>query len=230
MSKMPKNTPRMIFGLYGTGGFAREVIPLVAEYVSATVQTARKDASQIFLVETTPTKTEINGYPVISEEAFFNMACEEKFFNIAIADSKVRERIADQCMEKGVRPMSLQSSRSLMYDRNEVGNGAIICAHSTITSNARIGKFFHSNLYSYVAHDCVIGDYVTFAPNVHCNGNIHIQDHAYIGTGAIIKQGTSDRPLVIGEGAIVGMGAVVTKNVSPYTTVIGNPARPHSKE
>ena len=79
--------------------------------------------------------------------------------------------------------------------------------------------------YTHVAHDCVIGDYVTFAPGVKCNGNIHIEDHAYIGTGAVIKQGTPDKPLVIGKGAIVGMGAVVTKSVPAGVTVVGNPAR-----
>ena len=81
----------------------------------------------------------------------------------------------------------------------------------SITSNIKIGKCFHANLYSYVEHDCVIGDFVTFAPGVKCNGNIHIQDHAYIGAGAMIKQGTPDQPLIIGAGAVVGMGAVVTK-------------------
>jgi acetyltransferase-like isoleucine patch superfamily enzyme len=95
-----------------------------------------------------------------------------------------------------------------------------------ITSNVKIGKFFHANIYSYVEHDCVIGDYVTFAPSVRCNGNVHIQDHAYIGAGAVIKQGSLAEPLVIGKGAVVGMGAVVTKSVPPYVTVVGNPARP----
>ena len=95
----------------------------------------------------------------------------------------------------------------------------------TITSNIKIGKCFHANLYSYVEHDCVIGDFVTFAPGVKCNGNIHIHAHAYIGAGAMIKQGTPDQPLVIGAGAIVGMGAVVTKSVPPGVTVVGNPAQ-----
>ena len=45
------------------------------------------------------------------------------------------------------------------------------------------------------------------------------------GTGAVIKQGTPDKPLVIGKGAVVGMGAVVTKSVPPGVTVVGNPAR-----
>jgi acyl-[acyl carrier protein]--UDP-N-acetylglucosamine O-acyltransferase len=34
----------------------------------------------------------------------------------------------------------------------------------TLTSNITIGKHFQANLYSYVEHDCVIGDFVTFAP------------------------------------------------------------------
>lgn len=110
-------------------------------------------------------------------------------------------------------------------DNVEIGEGAALSPFVSITSNIKIGKCFHANLYSYVEHDCVIGDYVTFAPGVKCNGNIHIEDHAYIGAGAVIKQGTPDKPLIIGKGAIVGMGSVVTKSVPAGVTVVGNPAR-----
>ena len=113
-----------------------------------------------------------------------------------------------------------------MMDAVELGEGAIISPFVTITSNVRIGRHFHANLYSYVAHDCVIGDFVTFAPAVRCNGNVVIEDHAYVGTGAILKQGKPGEPLIIGRRAVVGMGAVVTKNVPEGMTVIGNPARP----
>ena len=75
----------------------------------------------------------------------------------------------------------------------------------------------------------MVGDFVTFAPGVHCNGNVVVEDHAYIGTGAILKQGQPGQPLVIGRGAVVGMGAVVTKSVAPGATVVGNPARPLQK-
>ncbi len=125
----------------------------------------------------------------------------------------------------GIKLWSIQADNTIIMDNVEISEGAALSPFVSITSNIKIGKCFHANLYSYVEHDCVIGDYVTFAPGVKCNGNIHIEDHAYIGAGAVIKQGTLDNPLIIGKGAIVGMGAVVTKSVPAGVTVVGNPAR-----
>lgn len=101
--------------------------------------------------------------------------------------------------------------------------------YSIITSDAKIGSSFHANIYSYIAHDCLIGDYVTLAPRVSVNGRVHIGDHVYIGTGATILPGTADAPLVIGEGAVIGAHALVTKNVPAGATMVGMPAKPLEK-
>jgi sugar O-acyltransferase (sialic acid O-acetyltransferase NeuD family) len=186
--------------------------------------------SQIYFVESDGRQRVVNGIPVISEEEFFSVKCQERNFNVAISDSELREEIVGRFLSRGAKPISLVSPNSNHYINNAIGVGAIICAYSTITSNAQIGKFFHCNIYSYVAHDCVIGNFVTFAPKVQCNGNVHVRDHAFIGSGAIIKQGTASKPIIIGEGATIGMGAVVTKDVQPHTTVIGNPARIYQRK
>lgn len=107
----------------------------------------------------------------------------------------------------------------------EIGEGAVICDFAVVEPFAHIGRHFHANVQAFVAHECVIGDFVTFAPNAIANGNVHIGDNAYIGAGAIIRQGTSEKPLVIGAGATVGMGAMVTKDVPAGSIVVGNPAR-----
>lgn len=49
---------------------------------------------------------------------------------------------------------------------------------------------------------------------------IKIADDVWIGANAIILSGVT-----IGQGAIVGAGAIVTKDVSPYSIVVGNPAK-----
>lgn len=204
----------MMFGLVSAGGLAREVMPLV-----------RQTFSNAVFVEKDRTVNTINKHLVMTEEEFFDAPAISKFFNIALGSSKAREEISKRFMERMCIPFTLKAKSAIIYDDVVLGDGALICDYAMLTSNIRIGKFFQANIYSYVAHDCIIGDYVTLAPKVCCNGRVKVGDHVYIGTGAIIKNGTSDKFLTIGEGAIIGAGAVVTKDVLPYTTVIGNPAK-----
>jgi len=215
------------YGLIGAGGYGREVMPLARIELQDEVLAGH--AELLFVVEDIIDPMSVNGYSVISLPDFLGLP-NPKRFNIAIGNSKVRERIATTCIDAGATPFSIKAANVVTMDNNKIDNGAILSPFVTITSNVKIGAFFHANIYSYVAHDCVIGDFVTFAPSVKCNGNVVIEDHAYIGTGAVIMQGKQGKPLVVGRGAIVGMGSVVTKSVPPGVTVIGNPARPLTKE
>lgn len=210
-----------LIGIYGASGFGREVAPLV--------KLAHAEDTIVFL-DDQPHADTLNGLSVWTFDQFVAEPGTDRSVVVAIADSRVREKLDRRCQEAGVRPLSVRHPTVVELEDVSLGEGSVLCSFVTLTSNVRIGRSFHANIYSYVAHDCVIGDYVTFAPGVHCNGNVHIHDHAYIGTGAVIRQGTPDRPIVIGEGAVVGMGAVVTKDVAPGVTVVGNPARPLVKD
>jgi sugar O-acyltransferase (sialic acid O-acetyltransferase NeuD family) len=217
----------IVCGLQGTGGCARGIMPLL----SAGIEEWRSlDARNRLLVyvEPAPRERTVNGYPVLSEDEFVGLVCYRKYFNVGIANSATRRSVYDRYRNLGFEALPIRAQTSIVFGDSNIGDGAVLSPFTTVAANTTIGKMFHLNLYAYVEHDCVIGDFVTFAPGVKCNGNVHIHDHAYIGSGAVLKQGTPDRPLVIGAGATVGMGAVVTKDVEPHATVVGNPARPIS--
>ena len=211
-------------GLVGCSGFGREVMPLLKIEASERFQSA-----ECIFVDTAIPDMPIEGETVILESKFLQDTSDEKFFNVAITDYKIRKKVVEEYVNAGCHPLSIRAKNSLVLDRVELGVGSILCGFTHLTSDIKIGDYFHCNIYSYVAHDCVIGDFVTFAPKVCCNGNVHVHDYAYIGTGAVLKQGTPKKPLVIGEGAVIGMGAVVTKDVAPYEVVVGNPAKPLHK-
>ncbi|MDD2945099.1 MAG: acetyltransferase [Acinetobacter sp.] len=210
-----------LYAIYGASGCGRSLMPVARQQLAR-----EQDSSEIVFIDDAQTAiTMVNGHRVMNYATFLAEPAAQKYVLIAIANSKVREKIANRLQADDIQLWSVQADNVVLMDEAQIAAGAALSPFVTITSNIKIGKCFHANLYSYVEHDCVIGDFVTFAPGVKCNGNIHIQDHAYIGAGAMIKQGSPGQPLVIGRGAIVGMGAVVTKSVPAGVTVVGNPAR-----
>jgi len=213
-------------GLFGCGGFGREVLAWTWPSGAFFNQNKKEKVEIFFLSDSKDWIGRfVNEVEVISLEKFLGIDCEKKFFNATIGDSRVREKIFSFFEQNGVPSIQLVHPSSKINRGVEVGPGAVLCQSTLITADAKIGKGFQCNIYSYVAHDCEVGNFVTFAPRVNCNGRVHIGDHAYIGTGAFLRQGTKEKPLRIGKGATVGMGAVVTRDVPDGATVVGNPAR-----
>jgi len=210
--------------IFGVSGFGREVMPFALLQWAASAE-----PHQLVFVDDNPAAAECNGHKVLTYAEWLAQPASSRHINIAIANSALRQKLVERCMADGVQFFEVRAANVTQLDNVQLSEGAILCPFVTLTSNIQIGQHFHANIYSYVAHDCVIGHYVTFAPGVKCNGNVVVEDHAYIGTGAIIKQGQPGQPLIIGRGAVVGMGAVVTKSVPPGATVVGNPARVMSK-
>ncbi len=209
-----------LYAIFGASGCGRGIMPL------ARMQLHREGIApeRLVFVDDQPQADSVNGQRTLTYDQFL-VEPGTKYAALAIANSETRERLAERIRADNVLPWSVRASNIVIMDDVEIGEGSLLSPFVTLTSNIRIGRQFHANLYSYVEHDCVIGDFVTFAPGAKCNGNVRVEDHAYIGAGAMIRQGRPSAPLVIGRGAVIGMGAVVTKSVLPGATVVGNPAR-----
>lgn len=210
------------YAIFGVGGCGRGVMPLARQQLQLALN---KGEAELVFVDDRPPALQVNGQRVLTYADWMAEPAGSRHVCIAIANSQIRQRLALQCAAEGMSFFEVRAANVVQLDDVKLGEGAVLSPFVTLTSNIRIGRLFHANVYSYVEHDCEIGDFVTFAPGVMCNGNVHIEDYAYIGAGAVIKQGSPSDPLVIGRGAVVGMGAVVTKNVPPGVTVVGNPAR-----
>ena len=204
-----------LIGVYGASGCGRGILPI------ARVQ---YPGSQVLFIDDGRAGEVVNGHRVLDWDGFVALDADEKCACLAIANAHIREALALKCDVAQIPLLEVRHPSVVQMDDVIVADGACLSPFVTLTSNIRIGRCFHANLYSYVEHDCVIGDFVTFAPGAKCNGNVTIGNRAYIGSGAVIRQG-----LKIGADAIIGMGAIVTRDVPAGVTVAGNPAKPLSK-
>ena len=175
----------VLYAVYGASGFGREVMPLASAQLRAR---GVPEERLVFVDDAAVEGQRLNGRRVMRYEAFLAEPAAFRFATLAIANDVVREKLADRLEADGVQPWSITADNVVVLDDVEVGEGVLLCPFVMLTSNIRIGRHFHANIYSYVAHDCVIGDFVTFAPAVKCNGN-----------GNVATGGRLGQPIRIGQ-------------------------------
>jgi UDP-N-acetylglucosamine acyltransferase len=116
-----------------------------------------------------------------------------------------------------------EPTRLEIGDRNQIREFATV--HRGTVQDAATTRIGNDNLlmaYTHVAHDCVIADHVILANAASLGGHVHVQDWAILGGFTIVHQFCH-----IGAHSFCAMGSVLTKDVPPYVTVSGHPARPH---
>lgn len=207
--------------IYGAGGFAREVAWLVQSCND--VATVYRVVGFIDDNEAMHGKV-LNGIPVMGLEG----ACG-RFPKAAVVggvgNPKTRQRLMEKAAAAGLMCETIIHPRVERSEWVEIGEGTVICAGNILTTNIVLGRHVQINLDCTIGHDVVMGDFTTLAPGVHVSGCVHFGQRVYIGTGAVIINGTQDQPLVIGDDVTIGAAACVTKSVPAGLTVVGVPAR-----
>lgn len=107
-----------------------------------------------------------------------------------------------------------QNSKICINDGTTINRNTLIIGQVTIGKNCSI------------APNCVIAGSNHIFKEVHLPINkqglsfkgITIEDNVWIGAGVIVVDGVT-----IGEGCVIGAASVITKNIPPYSVVVGNP-------
>lgn len=148
-----------------------------------------------------------------------------------------------------IRSPSVIYPDSIIGDNFTTGHFVLIREHCTIGNNVSIGSYtelshdviigdnvrIHSRCFipegTHIEHDAWVGPCVCFTNDKYPGSVLHpdvpkqrnapiVEYHATIGANVTVLPGVR-----IGHYSLVGAGAVVTKDVPPYATVVGNPAR-----
>lgn len=208
-------------GIYGTGGSGREIMAFADDLV----RRLGGSPDDVIFIDDNPQSELCNGRAVFTLDGYREMPAKKHFAIPAVGAGAIRQKMATRCSEHGIELPVLVADTAIVQSDVTIGDGSVVCPFTVIASNVQIGSLFQANFHCHVAHDCRLGDRVTFAPGAIANGNVKIDDDVYVGAGAVIRNGVPGKPLTIGRGATIGMGAVVTRDVAPGETVAGNPAR-----
>ena len=144
---------------------------------------------------------------------------------------------------------------SYVDENVKIGSGTKIWHFSHIQSGCMIGKGCSIGQNVNIGNNVRIGNYVKIQNNVSVYEGVELEDYVFCGPSIVftnIKIPRSEFPqkgksfylktvvkksasiganatilcgITIGEYALVGSGSVVTKDVPPFTLVVGNPAK-----
>ncbi len=204
--------------IYGSGGFAREVLQLVrdinAEAPMWNVLGFLDDATD---QEGQPA---IHGFPVLGGASWL-AANAHTHVVLAIGSPSAKKKVAAKVAVAGAPLATLVHPGAWVGEEVEIGAGSVICAGTIVTTDIKIGSSVIINLACTIGHDSTLEDFVTIAPGVNVSGNVIVGEGCDLGTGCSIIQG-----LHVGGWSIVGAGAVVVRDLARNVTAVGAPAKP----
>ncbi len=172
-----------------------------------------------------PAITQNGPWPVLGNTASLMSALAEyQGVVVAIGNNTIRLAKLAELKENGANLVSLVHPAAVVSRHASLGQGSVVMAGAVINACAQLGEGCIINTNASVDHDCVLGAGVHISPGANLAGAVCVGQGSWVGIGACVRQ-----LVAIGQGAVVGAGAVVVASVNDFQTVVGNPAKPITK-
>jgi len=192
--------------LVGAGGLGREV--------AAGIQRVGGPLEVIGFIDDTKNGPTVLG-PIVG-----HVPIPDAVYITCFGDGAARTRIRKQLQAKGARFTSLVSPHGHYIDPPCDAVNGMFMGMCTLSNDTVLGADIFVQTLSVVGHDVRFGDGVTLGTHSFVGGYAELGDFCTIHPHATILP-----KVKVGRGAVVGAGSVVIRNVEPYTTVFGAPAK-----
>lgn len=189
--------------IVGTGGFAAQ---LYSDCLDSGVE------GIVGFVDNVTDKTTYYGLPVFKYE---DIGPNALLIN-GVATLDIRRKLVAELPNYTFQSLLLGNVSRFA----KLGVATITVPTSTLMANATLGNHCILNFNTYVAHDCVVGDFCTLAPYAGICG------HATTGNNVSLGVNSTILPRVhVCDDVIIGAAACVTKHITEPGTYVGIPAR-----
>lgn len=114
-----------------------------------------------------------------------------------------------------------EDTRLIIGDRNIFRECMTVSRGTTTgTGITQIGSDNLFMAYVHIAHDCILGNHLTFSNNASLAGHVTVDDYSSLGGFVGVHQFCQ-----IGRYSFCGGGSIIVNDVLPYITVSGHPAQ-----
>lgn len=176
-----------------------------------------------FLDDAYPTGGSFEGYPVLGPlDAWGSLPPQVKFVPAVqkVGDMPRRVGRLDGLGIPRERWATVVHPAAMVAASAQVGVGVYIAAFCSVQPRCAIGDFASLRAGAALGHDATVGRHGYVGPNAVMCGRTRLGEGAHLGPGAVLLDNRQ-----IGDFSVAGIAAAVTKDVAPYSIVMGNPAR-----
>ncbi len=202
--------------IIGSGGFAKEVAFLIDE-----INRDKPTWNILGFIDNNVSET--NGkYKILQNDEYLFNTTNELNVVFGIGNPALLEKLYLKFSKnkKLKFPNLIHPNVSGDWERINLGEGNIICASNTFTTDIVIGNCNIINLDCTIGHDTAIGNFNVLNPSVNVSGGVKIGNKNLLGTSSTILQ-----YLKINNNITIGAGALLTKNAEEEGIYIGSPAK-----
>ena len=160
------------------------------------------------------------GVPILGKEITDIPNFQKYVYFVSIGDVGYRELWFNKLQALQLPIINIIDKTALISQSVTIGIGNFIGKLAIVNAGTRVGDNNVINTKALIEHECRIGSHTHLSTNSTINGDVVVEDSVFFGSTAVCNG-----QIRIGHHAIVGSGSVVIKEVEPWTTVVGCPAK-----